>query len=363
MSSKSQTGKTVKGTKSKDESPACNYPDSDKKLLAFEVAEEAKRHVVNWAKWIIGTVVFIFATLGVKTFLDVQMTIRNRSNEHIKTAEEKINEALKEFEGRTDSAITKFEEFIGRAKRDVLEKKRIFEIETLSAAPKKQGKQKETRTVARKSRQRPIGPGLSVSTMSTTAGTICCIVKDKKGYRFILTAKYIAGSGDPKGGGKLIQPGRADGGKEEDAVAIVKRFSKSAVIAQIKDDVSVYYDIPEIGYITGIAGQPNLGDIVKKYGRTTGLTLGIVIRIYVTAKLNMGGNKIEKFKFFEVSPIEGDAFSMGGDGGAPVLNSNNELVGMHFAGTSESGVKKKISQIIPIKIVLDELGVEVVKGQ
>src|SRR5262249_37742488 len=63
-----------------------------------------------------------------------------------------------------------------------------------------------------KSRQRPVRPGISASSPEMTAGTICCVVKDKgapNGPRYIVGADHIFGT---VAGTPVVQPGHIDGG-------------------------------------------------------------------------------------------------------------------------------------------------------
>ncbi|CAN5466593.1 hypothetical protein BH24ACT7_BH24ACT7_21160 [soil metagenome] len=73
-----------------------------------------------------------------------------------------------------------------------------------------------------------------------------------------------------------------------------------------------------------------VGDIVKKTGRTTNFTTGRVISVDATVNVNYGGGKVGKF----VKQIITTSMSAGGDSGSLVLDTDNNAVGLLFAGSS-----------------------------
>jgi hypothetical protein len=258
-------------------------------------------------------------------------------------------EALKTF----DAAI-----------KEVLEKKSqtIEKLTALTAtvtAANNDGSNIDPRT-----RHRPIGPGLSIAgdkgSNFVTAVTICCIVKDKSGTKYLLSVPWIVNDSSPEGI-PILQPGSLDGGKSPgDEVA---HFSKRVkldpnhsnrslgAISKLKPDVALYYDIPGLGKIAGIA-DPKIGDVVAKYGRTTRLTRGRITSVATDVKVALEKGEID---FEDVIIVASETpFSEGGDSGAPVLNEANQLVGMLFAGSSSHSI------VMPIKRILSSLDVELV---
>ena len=104
--------------------------ESKKKLMAFEIAESAKEQVTTWAKWIVGAVIAVGATLGVKTYLDVQGSIKDATDTQIRIAQAKATSAigafeqeqqvaLKDFREKSKGAITSFEAEITRVVQSV----------------------------------------------------------------------------------------------------------------------------------------------------------------------------------------------------------------------------------------------------
>lgn len=332
------------------------------KLLAFEAAEEAKRAVLSWAKWIVGIVVAVAATLGIKTYVDIRMSIVAATNTQIEQAKGKADEAvlsfetqqtkaLDDFQKKSDEAIARLDAQIEEELVSVSETGRQARLDILIVANSTSGPSENIRSVSSRARERPIGPGLSVSGINQTAGTICCIVQDEDGTKFILTTVFDVRDLDTGQDSLVVQPGTIDGGTEEhDVIGTVERATKLAALVRLKDDVEVYCDVPGIGQIRGIA-DVRLGQVVRKFGRTTGLSTGEVrdldFRLVIDLGAANGGR--QSVKGVLVTP-----FAAPGDAGSPVVNDNNELVGMHFAGSDVTSI------FVPIKSVLAELNVKLV---
>jgi di/tripeptidase len=122
-----------------------------------------------------------------------------------------------------------------------------------------------------------------------------------------------------------------------------------AAVAKPINKKVIKSDIPEIGKIQG-AAEANLRDKIKKLGRTSGLTTGMVDGLDVTIEVAMADGISSVFE----NQIVSDLKSLPGDSGSLVLNSDNEAVGLLFAGSSSRTV------INPINSVLEELDIELV---
>ena len=74
-------------------------------------------------------------------------------------------------------------------------------------------------------RVRPVQPGTSVGATDGTTGTICCLVVDDSGKRYLLSADHVFESRmGLKPGTSVLQPGALDGGQMSDRVATLTRF-------------------------------------------------------------------------------------------------------------------------------------------
>jgi len=121
--------------------------------------------------------------------------------------------------------------------------------------------------------------------------------------------------------------------------------------------------ILDIGMPTNTPGSPTLGSCVCKSGRTSGMTCGRID--LVNATLNVSGYCLGILRFQQIVGYTADASCPGGscthppcpmsepgDSGSPVLDSNNNIVALNFAGDNDgNGFGADINN------VLNELGV------
>jgi hypothetical protein len=242
------------------------------------------------------------------------------------------------------------------------------------------------RALARTDKVRPAPGGVSIGHVNITAGTLGCLVR-KGNELFILSNNHVlANSNDAQTGDHIIQPGGYDGGSyPADHIADLYQFipinffntpsdcsigsgitallnwlakavssgtrfktvtSKAIdnlVDAAIAKPVSagvVSNDILEIGTIQGtVSGE--LGMPVKKSGRTTGLTTGVISQVDVTANVSYGDNKTALF----TDQLMAGAMSQGGDSGSAVLTADNKLTGLLFAGSDSTTIINRIENV------------------
>jgi hypothetical protein len=235
-------------------------------------------------------------------------------------------------------------------------------------------------------RFRPAPGGVSVGHVAITAGTLGCWV-NKNGQKVILSNNHVlANSNDGEIGDAILQPGPFDGGGfPQDHIANLTQFVPisfegdpsecsfaNAVIsifnlgckminsntlyrvikAQAADNLvdaaiatplnaaDVKDEILNIGPIQGTA-QGALGMPIKKSGRTTGLTTGEILQIDVTADVQYGGGRTARF----TDQLLAGAMSQGGDSGSAVLNDNNRLIGLLFAGSDTTTIINRIEHV------------------
>ena len=239
---------------------------------------------------------------------------------------------------------------------------------------------------------RPASPGVSIGHYVITAGTFGCVVR-KDGERFILSNNHVlANQNDASIGDAIIQPGVYDGGTEifarlEDFVPIIfdegglptcpfaigfadiinvipevlgsshrlkavreiqqaPNLVDAAIARPLRDDLIIDV-VLDIGKINGSA-TTGLGDSVKKSGRTTGVTEGVVTTVRATVKVQYSG---------AVATLEDQIISTymsePGDSGSLLVNDDKEAVGLLFAGSDQVTIYNTISN------VLDLLGVTI----
>jgi len=242
-------------------------------------------------------------------------------------------------------------------------------------------------------RWRPAVPGVSVGHHRISAGTFGCLVR--RGERlFILSNNHVlADMNNGQPGDPILQPGPADGGTTEDQIAQLADFVPldfgttepectvagalakglnwlagllgsshrlravqetpgvnrvDAALAHPLSPDLVSSEILYIGTPTGV-GKAALEMRVQKTGRTTGYTTGTITQIDATVRIDYYGPTA----LFEGQLIA-SPMSQPGDSGSAVLDQEERVVGLLFAGSDAATV------INPIQEVLSALDVEIV---
>jgi len=238
-----------------------------------------------------------------------------------------------------------------------------------------------------KRRYRPAPGGVSIAHENVTAGTLGCLVK-KNGKLFILSNNHIlANSNAAYKGEAILQPAPYDEGEWPlDRIAELEEFVKikfiqeesecsigkssagilntlasftgsktriksikiteddenrvDCALAKPIDQKDVKDEILKIGKITGVA-EGILGMSVQKSGRTTGLTNGTIDQIDVTVEVSYGSNKSAIF----FDQLIAGSMSQGGDSGSAILNQENQIIGLLFAGSDSITVINRIQDV------------------
>jgi hypothetical protein len=218
-------------------------------------------------------------------------------------------------------------------------------------------------------RRRPVVAGVSTGHFNVTAGTLACFCRsmrsdDPPGV-YVLSNNHIfadvnrGSTGDP-----LRQPSPQDGGGDEDKIAELHRFVKialgggsenrvDAAIGRLLPGVAHENQILEIGSHTGT--ERAVEDmVVRKHGRTTGYTEGVVFDESYDAMVGMdhGDPSIVAFFRDQMRITRQDpfaAFALGGDSGSLVLRRDGAgAVGLYFAGSPNGsyGVANHIDDVL-----------------
>ncbi len=249
---------------------------------------------------------------------------------------------------------------------------------------------------------RPAPGGSSIGHIGISAGTLGCLVERINPLFtdlpevFILSNNHVlADSNAGSLGDSILQPGPADGGKAEDKIGWLEAFVPidfgsgtlppdcgiadfvtkalnfvarlvgsshqlrpylpqatpnlvDAAIAKPVSVDSVTSEIRRIGVPTGTASI-GLGEAVKKCGRTTNLTTGSVLQTDVTVQVQYGAGMIATFE----DQLMSGEMSAGGDSGSIILDSEDRVVGLLFAGSDTTTI------FSPIENVLRALGITI----
>ena len=235
-------------------------------------------------------------------------------------------------------------------------------------------------------RFRPAPGGVSVGHGAITAGTLGCWVT-KNGQKVILSNNHVlANSNAAEIGDPILQPGPFDGGNfPQDHIANLEQFVPiafegepsqcqfanavisvfnlscramnsntryrvtniqavdnlvDAAIARPLNPADIKDEILNIGPIQGRV-QGELGMAVKKSGRTTGFTTGEIQQVDVTANVQYGAGQIALF----TDQLLAGAMSQGGDSGSAVLDDDNRLTGLLFAGSDTTTIINRIENV------------------
>ncbi len=242
----------------------------------------------------------------------------------------------------------------------------------------------------RVTRLRPAQPGVSVGHYKITAGTFGAVVKDKKtGEPLILSNNHVLANitngsdGKAEKGDPILQPGSYDGGDEEsDVIAHLERFipiynnqppscplmfGLSKILKGVSNLVGSPYEVrpstienkvdcavakpnnPElitseilgIGEVRGIK-EPELKMLVRKSGRTSGLTTARIKALNATIKVQLSASETAVF----TDQIITEPFSKPGDSGSLVVDKDNNAIGLLFAGSEKSTICNKINNVL-----------------
>lgn len=235
-------------------------------------------------------------------------------------------------------------------------------------------------------RFRPAPGGVSIGHRDITAGTLGCWVRRDGNWMILSNNHVLANSNAAQIGDPILQPGPYDGGRNpEDQIAVLEDFVPielidgasdcniagaiagvlnafagalgsntrlqavrtralenrvDAAIARPLHEQDVDPEILNIGAIQGTAAG-ELGMAVKKSGRTTGFTQGEILQVDVSVNVQYGGGRIAYF----TDQLMAGAMSQGGDSGSAVLDEQNRLVGLLFAGSDQSTIINRIEHV------------------
>ncbi|NPV71102.1 MAG: hypothetical protein HPY55_10730 [Firmicutes bacterium] len=242
---------------------------------------------------------------------------------------------------------------------------------------------------------RPAVPGSSIGHPKVTAGTFGAVVRDRKtGKPLILSNNHVLANitdgrdGRARVGDPILQPGRYDGGQAEDVVAYLERFVPicrvssratcplalaaegvanmmlravqpsyemqfvrkssrenlvdAAVARPVSEDM-IKADIMEVGAVSAYR-DVEIGMKVKKSGRTTGLTTGVVKVISTTLKISLG----EVGEAYFVDQIVTSAMGQPGDSGSLVVTEDGAAVGLLGAGSDRATICSRITNVMEL---------------
>lgn len=223
----------------------------------------------------------------------------------------------------------------------------------------------------RKVRLDPLIPGVSIGNPTTSAGTIGCFVRERQSKRTVLLSNWHVLHGTSGSIGiDIVQPGKADDNRIDQNIIgkLIRSFVGPAGDCAIASVVSrrITTKILELTSAVSAIGDPEIGDLVIKSGRTSGVTRGRVARLEVNTKIAYSANFSENVGGFEIEPDpnalpDDGQISRGGDSGSVWMacdakgNAKGVMLGLHFAGDVTGG---EIALACYAKSVMTKLDIE-----
>jgi hypothetical protein len=224
-------------------------------------------------------------------------------------------------------------------------------------------------------RMRPAPAGISIGHVDVTAGTMGSVVYDLlpgasidppetgvgiPGTYYVLSNNHvIANSNQARLGSAIVQPGTFDGGVDpQDRIARLTRFvpiqfSPAVPLDQHNNLVDAaigaceFEDATRQTYFSGAPrgwrrrANVAVGDLVKKTGRTTNLTVGRIQSVDATVDVNFGASGVARFR----DQIVTTNISAGGDSGSLVTSLDDVAVGLLFAGSTQVTIVNHIEHV------------------
>ncbi len=214
---------------------------------------------------------------------------------------------------------------------------------------------------------RPVPTGVSTGHPDITAGTIGARVTDGNNVYALSNNHVYANINEANLGESALQPGSVDGGADP-ADKIGDLFDFEPILFDGSDNiVDAAIAISSTNLLGNSTpaddgyGTPNstlvsatVGQSVQKYGRTTGLTTGLVSEINVTANIcykargpvRCNPNFIARF--VNQIAITPGGFSSGGDSGSLIVtnDASKNPLGLLFAGSSTRTLANRIELVL-----------------
>ena len=218
---------------------------------------------------------------------------------------------------------------------------------------------------AQPARHRPASGGASVGLAYVNgAGTFGCLVEDPAGDRYLLSNNHVlADINRAPIGSPIIQPAKFDGGvTPRDDIARLAAFEPidfagpnrvDAALGALTDPAIAAPGALTLGPFADPPVPGAVGQRVRKHGRTTAHTRGIVVDASFDGFVDYGPAGVAWFEDQIVVEGEGDAFAAAGDSGALIVDEGNHPLALLFAGDDRRTLAN------PIAVVLSALGMTV----
>ena len=226
----------------------------------------------------------------------------------------------------------------------------------------------EVGTIVAQGHTWPVSGGASIGHFDVTGGSIGCrVVKPGDAGEYILSNNHVLANVNAGSvGDDILQPSPDDGGDDSpppggDSVGQLAEFAKldfgaanliDAAIARVTTPGAVAAGLAGIGDV-GAPVDGQLHQSVRKSGRTTGVTIGVIGDLSAHISVDYGG-QLAHFDHQLAIATVGSFFSDEGDSGALVVDAVTcAAVGLLMGGASG------VSYANPITEVLAHFGVTI----
>jgi len=225
-----------------------------------------------------------------------------------------------------------------------------------------------TRTGRIRACARPAQGGDSIGHPNGITGTLGALVEDKNQEKYILSCNHVIADVNrgKKGTDDIWQPGRKDSGKAKDKIGTLYDFKTLNLGGTVSNDIDAAICTPAssgnvapgmrtLGKFSGIHVDPPLKTKVRKEGRTTKVTDGVLRmkKLSVIVTYADGNDALFENQFAIIGSSMKTYFAEQGDSGAIVIDDANQAVGLLIADSDGLDV----AYANPIQPVLDYFGV------
>ena len=151
---------------------------------------------------------------------------------------------------------------------------------------------------------------------------------------------------------KAVRPKKFDSSKfdasPQNVTAQLIRNRVDAALCKLDDDIEVNLNyLDYYGGVTGINELAGVGTLVKKLGRTTGFTNGIITQTNVVVDVQYDGGIVRFEDQISIEHVElGKSFSAGGDSGSIIVDENDNAIGLLFAGNDVTTFANSIDNVM-----------------
>ncbi|MEU7480013.1 hypothetical protein AB0A63_28765 [Lentzea sp. NPDC042327] len=198
---------------------------------------------------------------------------------------------------------------------------------------------------------RMVPPDVPVAGDYVVVGTLGAFAVTREDRKVVGLTTFHVGCVDDAWavGDEFLHPSRVDGGLVgADQVAVLDRaaLAGSVSAAGLRMGGRPFRaEVLDVGALTGTAPAV-VGSSVRKRGRTTGLTYGVVTSVDATLRLDFGAELGVRTLRDQVRVHSAERFGDHGDSGAVLVDADNRVVGLYVGGTGTTGFANPIEPVL-----------------